>query len=118
MAGLPRAWGDRFVYSSQNNETELKKRLLEWHPLKTELLQDVERIERFAVERSAATIAVSREDAESLVRGKRTAGPVIVVRNGAAAPEVGEAVDQAHGSIARENQGTVCVFSVPRTCRM
>lgn len=92
MAGLPRAWGDRFVYSSQNNETELKKRLLAQHPLKAELLRDVEAIERLAVECSAATIAVSQEDAEGLVCGKRTAGPVIVVRNGAAAPEVGEGV--------------------------
>jgi len=95
MAWLPRAWGDRFVYSSQNNETELKKRLLEGHPLKTELLHDVQQSERFAVECSAATIAVSQEDAESLVQGKRTAGPVIVVRNGAAAPEIGEPVAKA-----------------------
>jgi len=94
LAGLPLAWGDRFVYSSQNNETELKKRLLEWHPLKTELLPEVERIERLAVERSAATIAVSHEDAECLVKGKRTAGPVIVVRNGAAMPALGEEVER------------------------
>ncbi len=107
MTGLPRAWGDRFVYSSHNNETELKKRLLEWHPLKTELLQDVERIEHFAVECSAATIAVSQEDAESLVRGKRTAGPVIVVRNGAAVPETGAAVEKVqealHGKIKKRS---------------
>jgi len=90
MAGLPGIWGDRFVYSSQNNETELKKKLLESHPLKAELLRDVERMERFAVECSAATIAVSQEDAKSLVRGKRTAGPVIVVRNGAAVPAVAD----------------------------
>lgn len=95
MADLPRVWGDRFVYSSQNNETELKKRLLEGHPLKDGLLKDVEQRERFAVEGSAATIAVSRDDAESLVRGKRTAGPVIVVRNGAAAPAAGEAFAKA-----------------------
>ena len=87
LAALPRAWGDRFVYSSHNNETDLKSRLLEWHPLKVELLQEVEAIERFAVESSAATITVSLEDGESLVRAKATAGPVIVVRNGAAKPE-------------------------------
>lgn len=93
LADLPVSWGDRFVYSSQNNETELKKRLLEWHPLKNELVADVERIERLAVERSAATVAVSQEDAASLVKGKRTAGPVIVVRNGAAAPVMGAEVE-------------------------
>lgn len=110
MAGLPRAWGDRFVYSSQNNETELKKRLLEWHPLKAELLQDVECIERFAVECSAATIAVSQEDAESFVIGKRTAGPVIVVRNGAAAPETGEAVNRAQEALREKIGARSVVF--------
>jgi len=94
LAGLPLAWGDRFVYSSHNNETELKGGLLEGHPLKSELFAEVERIERLAVERSAATIAVSQEDAASLVKGKRTAGPVIVVRNGAATPAVGAEVER------------------------
>ena len=110
MIGLPHAWGDRFVYSSQNNETELKKRLLESHPLKTELLRDVERIECSAVECSAATIAVSQEDAESLVIGKRTAGPVIVVRNGAAAPETGEAVNRAQQALREKIKARSVVF--------
>ncbi len=95
LAGLPLLWGDRFVYSSQNNETELKKSLLEWHPLKAELLPVVEEIERRAVEQAAAVIAVSHDDAEALTKGKRTAGPVIVVRNGANSPAEGEAVEQA-----------------------
>jgi glycosyltransferase involved in cell wall biosynthesis len=110
MAGLPRAWGDRFVYSSQNNERELKKRLLEYHPLKTELLQDVECIERFAVEYSAATFAVSKEDAEGFVRGMRTAGPVIVVHNGAAAPEAGEAVAKARETLRGKIKERSVVF--------
>lgn len=95
LAGLPLTYGDRFVYSSHNNETELKKRLLDSHPLKAELLPAVGRIERLAVECSAATIAVSHGDAESLVKGKRTAGPVIVVRNGAAIPAAGKEVERA-----------------------
>ncbi|MFZ5592645.1 MAG: glycosyltransferase [Bacillota bacterium] len=99
MASLPGAWGDRFVYSSHNNETELKKQLLEQHPLKAELLRDVDRIERYAVEQAAATIAVCREDAESLVRGKRMAGPVIVVRNGAAIPVSGEDVNKTASTL-------------------
>lgn len=110
MTGLPRAWGDRFVYSSQNNETELKKCLLEWHPLKTELLRDVERIERFAVECSAATIAVSQEDAESLVIGKRAAGPIIVVRNGAAAPEAGKAVQSMQEALREQIEARSVVY--------
>lgn len=92
LVNLPLGWGDRFVYSSQNHETDLKKRLLTWHPLRDELVADVERIERLAVEYSAATIAVAHEDAASLVKGKRTAGPVIVVRNGAAAATYGPEV--------------------------
>ncbi len=95
LAGLPVAWGDRFVYSSQNSEAELKRRLLEGHPAKAELLAQVERGERLAVECSAATIAVSHDDAESLVRGKRTAGAVVVVRNGAETPPADDAVRQA-----------------------
>ena len=105
MAALPLAWGDRFVYSSQNNETELKKRLLEWHPLKDELLDQVVSLERLAVESSAATIAVSLEDAASLVQNKRTAGPVIVVRNGASMPIYGIEVDKEKVEL-RERIGT------------
>lgn len=103
LAGLPIVFGDRFVYSSQNNETELKTHLLKQHPLKAELLPVVQHIERLAVEGSSTTIAVSIEDAATLTKGKRTSGPVLVVRNGAALPAAGEAVEQAlrvvHGRI-------------------
>lgn len=110
LAGLPISYGDRFVYSSHNNETELKKSLLELHPLKAELLSEVENIERLAVEYSAATIAVSVEDAKSLVRGKRTAGPVIVVRNGASMPAVGEEVERAKHLLREEIGDRAAVF--------
>lgn len=93
MVPLPLALSDRFVYSSQNNETDLKTRLLEWHPDKETLLKQVWRIERQAVEEAAAIIAVSEDDAESLVRGKRAAGPVIIVRNGAAEPVSGKELE-------------------------
>lgn len=95
MVPLPMVFGDRFVYSSQNNETDLKTRLLDRHPFKDSLLEQVKRIEREAIQQSAAVIAVSEEDAECHVRGKQTAGPVIVVRNGAAAPESGTALEAA-----------------------
>jgi len=94
MAAVPIAFGDRFIYSSQNNEAELKKRLLECHPLKESLIADVTKIERQAVELSAAIVAVSEEDAYGLVKGKRTAGPVIVVRNGAEEPEAPSEIDE------------------------
>lgn len=110
LVTLPGSWGDRFVYSSQNHEVELKRRILEWHPLRDALLRDVEYLERFAVECSAATIAVSREDAEGLMRGKRAAGPVIVVRNGAAVPAQGEAVEQAKMKLCSQIGARAAIF--------
>lgn len=83
LVDLPFAFKDRFVYSSHNNEIELKGKLLEWHPLKNELLNEVKRVEKLAVENSAITIAVSYEDALSLMKNKVSSGPVIIVRNGA-----------------------------------
>lgn len=86
MASLPVSFHDRFVYSSQNNETQIKTDLLKYHPLYETLIQNVRKIEREAVECSSAVIAVSQNDAESFVKGVRTAGPVIVARNGASQP--------------------------------
>lgn len=99
LVHLPVTWGDRFIYSSHNNEADLKKRLLQYHPLQTELCAEVERLEQLAVECSATTIAVSQEDAASLVQGKRTAGPVIVVRNGAATPASGDDVERKKADV-------------------
>jgi len=86
MASIPISFGDRFIYSSQNNETEIKRGLLRYHPMVTELINEVEMIERRTVECSAAVIAVSQQDATSFTRGVRTAGPIIVVNNGASEP--------------------------------
>lgn len=110
LAALPISFGDRFVYSSHNNETQLKNRLLKWHPLKEELLASVAHIEKLAVERSAATIAVSLDDAASLVKGKRTSGPVIVVRNGASVPAKGEEVDQLRLKLCNKFSNRAVVF--------
>ena len=86
MVSLPIAFKDRFIYSSQNHEAKLKKDLLKNHPRYEDLINLVENIERKAVECASAIIAVSENDAHSLVRGARTAGPVIVAHNGASAP--------------------------------
>lgn len=93
MTKLPLIFGDRFVCSSQNNETFLKHRLLENHPLAKELLDEVALLERLAIENSALTIAVSQEDAESLVKGRKTCGPVMVVPNGSRHPATGAKVN-------------------------
>ncbi len=110
LARLPHTWGDRFVYSSQNNETELKKRLLEGHPLARKLCETVECLERLAVECSAATIAVSLEDAENLVVGKRTSGPIVIVRNGAEMPAEGESVEQKKREVDHDIGPRAAVF--------
>ena len=90
LVPLPLAYGDRFVYSSQNIEVELKSRLLQYHPHGEELVDHVQRVERKAVECAAAIIAVSDDDARGLLKGVRTAGPVIVIRNGADQPPAAE----------------------------
>jgi glycosyltransferase involved in cell wall biosynthesis len=110
MLALPMSWGDRFVYSSQNHEEGLKRRLLDGHPLNETLVGDTEILERHAVENSAATIAVSMEDAEALVKRKRRSGPVIVVRNGAAAPVQNEVVDEVKAKLNKQFDHRSVVF--------
>jgi glycosyltransferase involved in cell wall biosynthesis len=109
MLALPMSWGDRFVYSSQNHEANLKKRLLDGHPSKYALVSDVETIERHAVERSAATIAVSVEDAEAIVKAKKASGPVIVVRNGAEVPKHNAVVEAVKTKLKKQfDHRSVC----------
>lgn len=86
MIALPDRFGDRFIYSSQNFEYGLKKSMLEWHPDKELLLEEVECAEKLCISSSAAVIAVSLEDAKNLTRGVRASAPVLVIPNGAAVP--------------------------------
>lgn len=86
MVPLPRRFGDRFVYSSHNFEYKLKKDLMEWHPDKDELINEVFNAERFCVASSALVVAVSAEDAENFTRGVNAAAPIMVVPNGASVP--------------------------------
>lgn len=93
MTPIPIGLHDRFIYSSQNDETKLKSDLHKWHPQKDYLVDMVTAVEKNAVEKAALTVAVSEDDAYSLLVGKRSAGPVIVVRNGSQVPvEVSELV--------------------------
>lgn len=86
MVPIPLLYGDQFIYSSQNVELELKLHMLKQHPLSDELIAQVKKLECQAVECATAIIAVSDEDAHNLVKGRRTAGQVIVIRNGAEEP--------------------------------
>lgn len=110
MARIPLIFGDRFVHSSQNNETYLKSKLLGGHPQATRLMQEVSNVERLAVECSALTIAVSDEDAQSLVVGKQASGPVITVPNGASIPYAGDAVDERSVTMRSELGKNPVVF--------
>jgi glycosyltransferase involved in cell wall biosynthesis len=86
LSPLPIAWSDRFVYSSQNFEYGLKKDLLEWHPDKASLLDDVRTAERTCVASAAAVVVVSSKDGHDLVCGVKAAAPITVVANGASTP--------------------------------
>lgn len=86
MISIPKYFGDRFVYSSQNNETLLKTKLLEWHPDKEALIRDVAKMEEFAVSTASLVVAVSDEDAETLIANRQTSAPVVTIRNGAMRP--------------------------------
>lgn len=93
MAAIPCLFADRFVYSSQNNEALLKRRLFAGHPEGEALIEQVALLERTAVERAAAVVAVSDDDALSLTCGVQTAGPMVVVRNGSEVPCLPDAAD-------------------------
>ena len=74
------------------------------------MIKAVSNIERLAVERSALTIAVSDEDAQSLVIGKQASGSVITVPNGASTPCTGIAVDELGVTIRSELGRNPVVF--------
>ena len=98
MSRLPMEWGDPFVYSSQNNETNLKRDLLQAHPLRDRLVDLVAVTEDDAIRSSRVVVAVADGDAESFVRGRAAAAPVVVVRNGAMGPGAVEPADRARAA--------------------
>lgn len=93
MASLPASHGDSFVYSSQNYETELKRRMLEHHPDCAQHVRLVERCESMAIESSSCVVAVADEEAQELLSGRQQGAPVVVVRNGASIPAAPELSD-------------------------
>lgn len=86
LSPLARLFSDRFVYSSQNHETTLKRELLKWHPDRDSLLPLVADWEEYCVIAAAAIVVVSEDDAIRMLAGARGAGPVHIVPNGAAIP--------------------------------
>ncbi|MDP3820814.1 MAG: glycosyltransferase [Burkholderiales bacterium] len=111
MVALPTAFGDRFVYSSQNNETQLKESLLRYHPDRELLLAAVRQAETIAVESARCVIAVSEEDAQTLVASRNCAAPVLVVRNGAHPPSAITPQDEATARAAVGERAVVFMGS-------
>ena len=85
MAQLPLLHGDRFVYSSQNNETALKAALLADHPEGQTLCAHVQQIEQRCLAAAALTVAVSDDDATAFSNAVNIS-PVVVVPNGVVGP--------------------------------
>jgi glycosyltransferase involved in cell wall biosynthesis len=100
MAPLAAHHGDRFVYSSQNDEYAMKHRMLAGHPEHAALLETVREVEDFCLRAARLTIAVSDHDADAFAcRRRSTGGPILVVPNGADAPSEPTSEDLARAAI-------------------
>ena len=86
MVGLVQKSGARFVYSSQNFELRLKRQLLEGHPMRAELLDDLCLAESYATGCAELVVAVSDEDATALGAAFALTAPIVVIPNGADEP--------------------------------
>lgn len=86
MVNLPIIKGDKFIYSSQNHEYELKKQLLEYHPDRSSILSEVKNLELLSIVRSSSIFAVSDSDAELFSKSPVTTSQIIVVPNGSEIP--------------------------------
>ncbi len=86
MASMLLGGQRKFIYSSQNWETGLKRQLLATHPRNVELLKSVTEIEKFCVSCSELVIAVSESDAATFAAEYDLVAPVVVVSNGAEEP--------------------------------
>lgn len=86
MASMLLGGQRKFIYSSQNWETGLKRQLLASHPRKDELLNSVAEIEKFCVGCSELLVAVSESDAAAFAAEHDLVAPVVVVGNGAEEP--------------------------------
>jgi len=87
MASLPARYGDRFIYSSQNNEYAMKHTMLVDHPEHTTLVATVKEVEDFCLGAAQMTVAVTSHDADAFSRRQLVmGGPIVVVPNGADSP--------------------------------
>lgn len=91
MASLLTGEARRFVYSSQNCETALKRQLLACHPRRDQLLAGVAAIEQFCIGCSELVVAVSEEDAATFASDNDLLAPLVVVSNGAEDPVIPQA---------------------------
>lgn len=85
LTPVPIAFDQPYIYSSQNHETTLKRALLAEVPGSDEWLAHVAELEKNAVAKAVATVAVTDEDAQLLSQNQQS-GAIFVVPNGALAP--------------------------------
>lgn len=86
LVSLTKANNVRFVYSSQNYETELKRTMLAYHPKRDHYVGMVQRAENFAIEASSGIAVVAEAEGHAMMQGRHQSAPVVVVRNGAMYP--------------------------------
>jgi glycosyltransferase involved in cell wall biosynthesis len=93
MVSLPAAFGDDFVYSSQNHEIALKQRSLTYHPDRDTYVAIVEQAESMAIESASCVVAVADDEALAMLAGRHEGSPTLTVRNGANPPVQPDAAD-------------------------
>ena len=86
MVGLLTGGQRKFIYSSQNHESALKRQLLAYHQRRDELIASIEAMERYSVGCSELVVAVSEGDAAAFSSEYDLVAPVVVVSNGAEDP--------------------------------
>lgn len=86
LVALPQRLGQRFVYSSQNFELELKRTMLARHPMRQRLLTELAMAESYATGCADLVVAVSQDDARVLGGAFPLTGPIVNIPNGAAEP--------------------------------
>lgn len=107
LTPLPLQAKHRFIHSSQNHESSLKKRLL---PARCQdLIDAVVRLEKKAVASAISTLAVSETDAQ-LFSQTASAGPIMVVPNGALPPQPATPEQQAQARHKISQSGLSAVF--------
>lgn len=91
MAPLAEVVETKFVYAAHNWEFNLKEKLLQYHPERTEILNVAAQVEDFCATQSELIVSVAESDLTGIVRSSIARGALsgpgsIVIRNGGEDP--------------------------------